>query len=210
MKLQFIKTRPVEGYNISEYMLVIQPNESLCEEIIALKEKFRQQFRIETPVNKTVQIALVNFFQYDISENKIIRELKKVTSRISPPLVELDGFGSLPTHTIYINIATQQTLKNLVKPIRTQMQLLMKLNDENKPHFINELYFTVAKKIMPRQYEKAWLEYNNKHFSGKFIATGITLLKRSADSKFFKSVQHFQFGSAPVAASRALLFGENF
>jgi hypothetical protein len=210
MKLQVNKIKPVEGYHVSEYLLVIRPNESLSEEIVLLKEKFYRQFRIERPVNKTIQIALVNFFQYDISENKMVRELKSVTSRISPPLIELDGFGSLPTHTIYINIATKQTLKDLIKPVRTHMQLLMKLNDENRPHFINELYFTVANKLMPWQYEKAWVEYGKKYFSGKFIATGLTLLMRDVETNVFKPLQYFQFGCAPVAESKALLFSENF
>lgn len=207
MKLQFIKTKPIEGYRISEYLLVIQPNESLSDEIIALKKNFNQQFQVETFVNKQVQISLVNFFQYDISENKIIRELKKITSHIRPEIIELNGFGSFPTHTIYIDISNKQTLKELVKTIRTSTQLLMKLNDENKPHFIIEPYFTVAQKLMPWQYEKAWIEYSNKHFSGKFIATGVTLLKRNAETKYFKPVRYFQFGSALVVEQETLLFG---
>ncbi len=65
--------------------------------------------------------------------------------------------------------------------MRKETQRLMKLNDENKPHFILEPYITIARKLQPWQYEKGWLEYSNRNFTGRFIADGMLLLKRPLD-----------------------------
>ena len=129
----------------------------------------------------------------------------------SPVKVELKDYGSFPTHTIYINITSKLPVQNLVKEIRAEAQRLMKLNDDNKPHFIMEPHLTIARKLLPWQYEKGWLEYSNKHFTGRFIADAMLLLKRlagEADSHRMKYqiVQRFEFQNLPVATKQGDLF----
>ena len=46
----------------------------------------------------------------------------------------------------------------------------MTLNKDNKPHFMNDPHLTVARKLLPWQYEKGWLDYSHRHFTGRFIA----------------------------------------
>ena len=97
-------------------------------------------------------------------------------------------------------------IQNLVKEIRSQAQRLMKLNDENKPHFIMEPHLTVARKLLPWQYEKGWLEYSNKHFTGRFIADGMLLLKRAVGEMKYQIVEKFQFQNLPVVTKQGDLF----
>jgi hypothetical protein len=54
----------------------------------------------------------------------------------------------------------------------------MKLDKEHKPYFVEEPNLLIARNLLPWQYEKAWLEYSNKHFTGRFIADGMLLLRR--------------------------------
>jgi 2'-5' RNA ligase len=98
-------------------------------------------------------------------------------------------------------------IQNLVKEIRTDGQRLMKLNDDNKPHFIMEPHLTIARKLKPWQYEKGWLEYSNKHFTGRFIADGMTLLKRPEGEMKYYLAQRFVFQNLPVATKQGELFG---
>jgi hypothetical protein len=121
--------------------------------------------------------------------------------------VELRDFGSFPSHTIFINVASKLPVQNLVKTIRAEAQRLMKLNDDNKPHFILEPYLAIARKLQPWQYEKGWLAYRQKHFTGRFIADAMLLLKRPAGEQGYQVVRRFDFLNLPVLTKQGLLFG---
>src|SRR5258708_40101042 len=111
-------------------------------------------------------------------EERIINRVKAIEMGFPPFKVELKDYGSFPSHTIYINVVSKVPVQNLLKEIRSEGQRLMKLNDDNKPHFIMEPHLTIARKLQPWQYEKGCLEYSNKHFTRRFIADAMLLLKR--------------------------------
>ena len=124
-----------------------------------------------------------------------------------PVKIELKDYGSFPSHTIYINITTKMPIQNLVKEIRSQTQRLMKLDDDHKPHFILEPHLTIARKLEPWQFEKSWLEYSQKHFTGRFIADAMLLLKRPVGEVKYQVVQRFEFQNLPVTTVQGELFG---
>jgi hypothetical protein len=64
-----------------------------------------------------------------------------------------------------------------------EAQRLLKLNNENKPHFIDDPHLIICRKLKPWQYEQGWLEYAHRQFTGRFIADGMLLLKREAGTK---------------------------
>jgi 2'-5' RNA ligase len=122
-----------------------------------------------------------------------------------PFKVELKDFGSFPAHTIYINVTTKDPIRNLVKEIKPVQQLL-KRNNENKPHFIDEPHINIARKLLPWQYEKSWLEYSHRNFTGRFIADSMLLLGRRQGDKAYRIVQRFEFHNLPVATRQGELF----
>jgi hypothetical protein len=82
----------------------------------------------------------------------------------------------------------------------------MTINKENKPHFINDPYIAVARRLLPWQYEQGWLDYSHRHFTGRFIADSMLLLKRRVGNKSYQIVQRFQFMNLPVATRQGELF----
>ncbi|TAH02463.1 MAG: hypothetical protein EAZ16_09615, partial [Sphingobacteriales bacterium] len=120
--------------------------------------------------------------------------------------IELRDYGSFPSHTIYINVVSKLPVQALVKEIRSQAQRLMKLNDDNKPHFILEPHITVARRLQPWQYEKGWLEYSHRQFTGRFIAQHLLLLKRPAGELGYQVVQRLQLQNLPVNTTQGSLF----
>ena len=124
-----------------------------------------------------------------------------------PFKVEPKDFGSFPSHTIYINVTSKLPIQNLVKQLRSQTQRLMKMNDENKPHFMSEPFITVGRRLKPWQYEKGWLEYSNKHFTGRFIADSMLLLKRPVGELAYQVLQRFEFQNLPISTKQGELFG---
>lgn len=124
-----------------------------------------------------------------------------------PPIkIELKDYGSFPSHTIYINITSKLPVQSLVKQIRKETQRLMKLNDDNKPHFMLEPHLTIARKLQPWQYEQGWLEFSHRQFTGRFIASDMLLLRRPLDDKKYEIIQRFEFENMPVHTKQGELF----
>ena len=199
------------GYRAYEYLLVLNPHEELRNRINQVKKEFYEAYKASTSIGGKPHVALVNFLQYELMEERLVNRLKTIAMGYYPIKVELKDYGSFPSHTIYINVTSKLPVQNLVKEIRSQAQRLMKLNDDNKPHFILEPYIPIARKLLHWQYEKSWLEYSNKHFTGRFIADGMLLLKRpvgESDSYRMKYqiVEKFQFQNLPVVTKQGDLF----
>ncbi len=69
-----------------------------------------------------------------------------------------------------------------------------------------EPYISIAGKLQPWQYEKGWLEYSNRHFTGRFIAEGMLLLKRAAGELKYQVVKRFEFQNLLVGTTQGNLF----
>ena len=200
-------TKTLPGYKVNEYLLVLSPHEELWNKIMKVKEEFADKYQSDHARWSKPQIALVSFVQYEMMEERLINRLKVVGMSYPPFKIELKDFGSFPSHTIYINVTSKVPVQGLVKEVRREAQRLMKLNDENKPHFILEPHLTIARKLKPWQYEKGWLEYSNKNFTGRFIADAMLLLKRPVGEMKYKTVSRFDFQNLPVLTKQVELFG---
>lgn len=186
----------------TQYLLVLQPHEELNNRIRQIKEDFAIKYDCTIAKHSRPHITLANFVQYDLSESRVISRLRSIASQISPFKVDLDGFGSFPEHTIYINVSTKVKIVEAVREIR-QAQRLMKIDQANKPYFITEPHLTIARKLLPWQYEKGWLELSNTHFTGGFMADNMLLLKRGPDREFNKytEIARFSFEGKKVASA---------
>jgi len=194
------------GYRVYEYLLVLEPQEELREKIMKVKQHFFDVYKAPTAIGGKPHITLVNFLQYEMMEERLLNRLKQVAMGQHPIKIELRDYGSFPSHTIYINVVSKLPVQALVKEIRSQAQRLMKLNDDNKPHFITEPYIPVARKLQPWQYEKGWLEYSHRQFTGRFIAKHLLLLKRPAGEIGYQVVQRFELQNLPVNTTQGNLF----
>ena len=200
-------TDTIPGYRVYEYLLVLNPHEELRNRIMQVKKDFYDTYKASTAMGGKPHVSLVTFTQYGMMEERIIHRLRTIAMGFPPFKVELKDFGSFPSHTIYINITSKVPVQNLTKQIRTESQRLMKLNDDNKPHFIMEPHLTIARKLQPWQYEKGWLEYSHRHFTGRFIADSMVLLKRPEGELKYQVVQRFDFQNLPVMTKQGELFG---
>ena len=194
------------GYRVYEYLLVLNPHEELRNRIMQVKQHFAETYEASTALYSKPHITLVSYVQYEMFEERIINRLKAIAMGFHPIKVELKNYGSFPSHTIYINVVSKLPVQSLVKQVRTETQRLMKLDADNKPHFILEPHLTIARKLLPWQYEKGWLEYSHKHFTGRFIADGMLLLKRPVGELKYQVVQRFEFQNLPVSTKQGELF----
>jgi 2'-5' RNA ligase len=195
----------IPGYRVCEYMLVLSPHEELWNRILKIKKEFSEEYKTTNSAFGKPHLALVRFNQYEMMEERITNRLKMIAMGYHPFKVELKDFGSFPSHTIFINVTSKMPIQNLVKQIK-DAQPLMKINKDNKPHFLEEPNFAIARKLLPWQYEKAWLEYSQRHFTGRFIADSMLLLKRREGQMAYQIVQRFEFQNLPVTTKQGELF----
>jgi 2'-5' RNA ligase len=202
----------MSGYNYNEYLIVLNPHEDLRNKIMQIKKEFYEKYKAQTSFGQP-HITLANFVQFEMREERLINRLKIIAMGYHSFKVELKDYGSFPSHTIFINVESKQQVQNLVKELRPAQQL-MTLNKENKPHFMNDPHLTVARKLLPWQYEKGWLDFSHRHFTGRFIADGMLLLKRrlatlsdgNIQTDKYQIVQRFDFMNLPVTTKQGELF----
>ena len=189
----------------NQYLLVMQPHEELWNRIMNIKKEFAEKFDAPIATWTKPHIPLVKFQQFEMAEERIINRLKSIAMSLPAFKVELKNFGSFPSHTIHINITSKISVVNTVKAVR-QAQALMKINNDNKPYFITEPHLTICRKLLPWQFEKAWAEYKDKTFSGRFIADKVRLLKRRAGEKRYVTSAVFTLENLPVVTQQGNLF----
>ena len=199
----------IPGYRLCEFLLVLNPHEELRNRIMGVKKEFHDKYKSagasKSLVSGKPQLALVKFETLEMMEERIVNRLKTIAMGYHPFKVELKDFGSYPSHIIFINVISKLPIQNLVRQIK-EAQRLMKLDKEHKPHFIEEPQITIARKLVPWQYEQAWLEYSHKHFTGRFIADSMLLLKKREGQMAWQIVQRFEFMNLPVTTKQGALF----
>ncbi len=206
MQLKTISSTTIPGYRVYEYLLVLALPEELRYRVVKQKQEFAEKYQVESGVGVKPHLALANFLQYDMMEERLVSRLQTVAMGHPPIKVELRDFGGFPSHTIYINVESKLPIRQLVKSIRHDSQRLMKLNDENKPHFMLDPFLTIARRLKPWQYEQGWLEYSHKTFSGRFIADAMLLLKRPVGEMRYQIVKRLDFMNLPVLTKQGELF----
>ena len=206
MQIQSVTTATIPGYRVYEYLLVLSPHKELWDKIMDIKTGFAENFESDHAKWGKPQVILANFLQYEMMEERLVNRLRIVAMGTTPFKVELRDFGSFPSHTIFINVVTKVQVQNLVKSVRHETQMLMKLNDDNKPHFILEPLITIARKLLPWQYEKAWAVYRHKNFSGRFIGDNMVLLRRTIGDLKYQVISKFEFQNMPVLTKQGELF----
>ena len=195
----------LSSYATAEYLLVIEPHEALRDEIMQVKKYFADSYDCPSAKTGRPNITLVRFQQYEMIEQRVVHRLQLMAAAQASFVVELHDFGSFPTHSIHINVTTQTQIVELVKSLRP-IQHLLKIDKDRKPHFITQPFITVARKLLPWQYEKGWLEMSHTHFSGRFVVEHLVLLRKREGEKRYEVVKKCKLMNAKENIVQGELF----
>lgn len=190
---------------LNEYMLILLPHEELRNRVLNIRKEFYESYQAPSALGAKVHIPLATFTQLEVMEERIVNRLKTVGMGYPPFKVELKDYGTYPSHTLFINVITKLPIQRLVREIRLS-QRLMKLDNGHRPHFLDDPHLAIARKLLPWQYEKGWLEYSHRHFTGRFIADCMLLLKRRVGDRTYQIAQRFEFMNLPVSTKQGELF----
>ncbi len=200
-----MNTEMLSEYATADYLLVLEPHEALREEIMQVKSYFGKTYDCAASVTGKPNISLIRFEQFEMIEQRIVHRMQLIATEHASFVVELNDFGSFPTHSIFLNVATKNQITDLVKSFRP-IQHLLKIDKDRKPHFITDPYISIARKLLPWQYEKGWLEMSNTHFNGKFVADHLLLLRKRDGEKKYETVRKFRLMNEKVITTQGELF----
>lgn len=192
-------------YPIAKYLLVLEPSEALKEDILQVKQRFAQQYAHAAALHVQPQIALLSCEQYVMCEPRWLPMLKRLVQGIKPFQVVLDGFGSFPTHTIYLQVQTKTGIVELVKSLRP-LQPHISPDKVHKPHFITEPHLGIARKLVPWQYEQAWQELQHTHFHGSFMASQVLLLRKQEGETKYSTLARMRMEGVQQGVQQHCLF----
>jgi 2'-5' RNA ligase len=193
------------GYRFNEYMLVLSPHEELRKKIVQVKKDFAEAFKCPQATWSKPHMMLARFTQYEMMEERILNRMKSIAMGFYPVKIELKDFGSYPSHSIFINVVSREPVRDLIREIR-EVQRLLKPDPEHKPYFTDDPHILISNKLVPWQYENAWKEYTHRHFTGRFIAESMLLIKRRSGEKAWQIVERLSFQNLPVAVRQGDLF----
>jgi 2'-5' RNA ligase len=192
------------GYTLNEYKLVIPLPDALEQKILGIRKDFGDQYQYRPDLHRP-HLTLVMFSQLSMMEERIVQKLRSLSMVEAPVLMEMKDYGSFPSHTIFINVATKEPVKKLMRSVK-EIQRLLRTDIEHKAHFLQDPMISVARKLKPWQYEKGWLEYSHRRFTGRCVADSMLLLKRAEGTSPWQIVQRFEFQNLPVQAKQQALF----
>lgn len=201
-----IISKVLAGYSTAEYLLVLTPREDLWQNIMNIKTDFANKYNHPMASYTKPHLTLLKFYQPEINEARIVKKFENICAKQPSIKIELKNFETFPSHTIFINVTSKVPVLHLVTALK-EAQPLLKYDANFKPFFITEPHITIARQLVPWQHEKAWLEYSHASFTGRFIASKMTLLKRRVGNKAYQTVKDFSFQNLPPDAVQVSLFG---
>ena len=196
--------KAIPGYRQIEYIIILNPHDSLQQKITNIRHYVHAHYATPAPLYGRPNIRLAKFFSWEMTEEKLISHLKKIAMAMPPFKVALKDYGSYPSHTLFINAASKISLQMAVKELRSVTGLIK--SPHQKPHFISEFYIPIAVKLTPGQYEKAWLEFSNRQFTGGFIADSMLLLKKREGERNYEIAARLELMNLPVSVKQGALF----
>lgn len=202
MENNFLAKMP--GYSQIEYLIILNPHDSLRDKIMKIKNGIHLKYNTLIPLNGKPNIRLAKFFSWETMEEKLTDHLRIIAMGMPPFKVSLKDYGGFPSHTLFINVTSKVPIQMLMKEIRATRPLMKSPTQE--PAFASEFYIPLAVKLTSAQYEKIWLEYHNRRFTGSFIADSMLLLKRRTDEKNYQIANRFEFMNLPVSIKQGELF----
>ena len=192
------------GYRANEYLLVLSPHEELRHKISGVKKSFFENYGVQSALMGRPQITLARFTQLEMMEDRLMNKLRLISMGLPPIKIELNGFGNYPTHSIFINVVNKNQVKNIINGFK-EARRLMKRGGEN-PHFIDDPCIPVAIRIQKEVFKEVLKEYAAKHFTGRFIADHILVLKRRKGEIKYQVLERMALQYLPVHTLQGALF----
>jgi 2'-5' RNA ligase len=161
-----------------EYWLVLSMEKRLTSRIRSLQQAFAAEFSLPQSVRHTPYIYLSRFVQAADNELQIVTRLEQLITAAAPFRLRFTGFGGFPSHTIFLAMAENRSMQELVAALR-KLRPLLRSDVMPDPFFTNLPHCALATKLDWNQYQAAVGHFSGQRFADTGKASEILLLKKT-------------------------------
>ncbi|MFX6027897.1 hypothetical protein ABTE84_21350, partial [Acinetobacter baumannii] len=79
----------------------IEPSAALKEKMLVHYTHFAENYEAAAQLKPYANISLVQFQQFEMMEARMMAPLIRIIQSFKPITIDINGFGSFPTHTIF-------------------------------------------------------------------------------------------------------------
>lgn len=172
-----------------EYMLLVNPNKSIGEKVMAEKEYFGNKYGAEIATKSLPHITIGNFLLKERMEDLFCKRLQNICHLQYGFPVMLNNFSGFPAHAIFIRVQNPKPFKELAKNLK-RLDEFLKTNDCPPSQLVTSPHMTIARRLDEQTYNKGIIEYAQRDFSEVFVVNQLTLLKKDSRYKKWQHVTH--------------------
>ncbi|MCI0750814.1 MAG: 2'-5' RNA ligase family protein [Flammeovirgaceae bacterium] len=173
------------------YFIALIPPEPLFTEAMNLKVYFRDHFESKASLNSPPHITLHMPFQWRAEKEGMLSEQLSLFSAQQEPFeVEFNNFSSFAPRVVFIDVKKSDKLHDLQKSLLRFCKQELNLFNANYKDLPFHPHLTLAFRDLKKlAYSKAWEEFADKKFEGKFTVDKMSLLKHNG--KVWKVLKEF-------------------
>jgi 2'-5' RNA ligase len=176
---------------LSEYLLIIEPDEQTKTDVFGFKHQF-SILGCKNSVNLIPHLTISNFLLHPNIEKQLVSLLGNFLRGFSAQTVFLNGFETFDDKTIVVNVDNTGYLIHMVSRLRNRFYTYLKSGPNLKPYFSLRPHVTIARQITPDQHKILWPKWKDKQFTHSFYVQKLKLMKREVDPISLKPLQNYQ------------------
>lgn len=178
---------PYRQDSLNDYRLIIDTPPVIRKKIADIKTNFDEDYKGMVIAGGNPFIYLATFSQHELAEQSMNDALTRLAIGFMPFKLHLKDFGHIEEHEIYIRLAELEAAEYLVKEAKSLESFMLDARFNEIPRI------TIAQRLLPWQFENSWPKYQNKHFSGTFLADKMLLIKRMQGFRSWQVLKHMAF-----------------
>lgn len=181
-----------KGSIVKEYLLVINPEADVTQQVMDEKISFSNMYRDENAASNKPQIVIANFLAKEEMEEILLRWMHRIISSYRSFSVSLNNYSGSPNaNTLFIRVQDHQPFKRLAKELKV-IDELVRSNGLPKANLITNPHMIIAQRLERNVYERAMMDYSRKDFHAEFNVSELVLLKRTHQFDTCKQVNIFR------------------
>ena len=175
---------------LTEYILIVTPNQSVYEKVMLEKEHFQNIFSADIATKTLPHITLANILAKEQTEDLLSDCLDRICKLQYSFSVELKNFSGFRPYAIYIDVLYSEPFKRLINNLRALKRILEE-NDCPPLQLVDKPHMTIARRLDEEIFNQAIEHYASRTFHELFTIEKLTLLKRDSRHKKWENVSDF-------------------
>ncbi len=174
------------------YFIAIIPPNDLINHIELGKLALANKYNCKEALKQMSCLPLqIPFQQLPFREEIIIGKLRRFAHKQHPIMVKINGYGSFPEHSVFLNIKNAAPIKSLQQNLTHFLQSELNFSDQMVGYNTYKPHIMVATKDIRTKFRKIWNDYKSKKFEANFQASSMFLLKHNYIN--WEIVEEFKF-----------------